>query len=160
MGQVWGLTEIQLLPEGQTMTDSHTDSATALMTIVKALTDLNPEDRRRTLDAAMTFFGEKTKAANERKVEAMDAGGDGGDESYPAGVTKWMKIWMLAPSSKPFSSLPRAAHAEKRSHTVTPMTLALYSGRHSTIRRGSIGRSRYSSSFLKSSPQMFERGAL
>jgi hypothetical protein len=57
-----------------------TDTTAVLMTIVKALTPLSSEERNRTVDAAMLFLGETTKALN-----------DSGAGSYPARVDAWMK---------------------------------------------------------------------
>src|SRR6266436_3922745 len=69
----------------------------ALTKIIEVLTPLKPEDRRRTVAAAMLFLGESAEpapaggAAAERKAAAAGAGNGAGDGDYPAAVNKWME---------------------------------------------------------------------
>lgn len=71
---------------------ANTDTTNALTTIIKALTPLKPDERHRTVDAAMLFLGEATKTSSrERKVGPSGADRDTGDGEYPAAVTKWMQ---------------------------------------------------------------------
>ncbi|HEY7246567.1 MAG TPA: hypothetical protein VH678_22065 [Xanthobacteraceae bacterium] len=74
------------------MPGHETDNATtALNAIITALTPLTSEQRRRTVDAAMLFLGEKTAAEQiEPRLTARD--GDAADnDGLPPQATKWMK---------------------------------------------------------------------
>jgi hypothetical protein len=77
------------MPDTET---TNAETANALMTIIKVLTPLKSEVRRRTVDAAMTYLGEVTKAApTETKAGAAGARERAGDENYPAAASKWME---------------------------------------------------------------------
>ena len=72
------------------MTDTDTTTkTTALMTIINALEPLLPEERRRTVDAAMTYLGEPVKAAPVTRKSGTGEGDSGGD--HPAAASKWME---------------------------------------------------------------------
>jgi hypothetical protein len=76
---------------------SDTETTDALTQIIKVLTPLKSEDRRRTVAAAMLFLGETAEptpaggAPAERKTAAAGAGNGAGDSSYPAAASKWME---------------------------------------------------------------------
>lgn len=74
------------------MPGHETDNATtALNAIITALTPLTSDQRRRTVDAAMLFLGEKTTA---EQIEPRPTPGDGDAVDYeglPPQATKWMK---------------------------------------------------------------------
>src|SRR5947209_800698 len=74
------------------MPEHETDNATtALNAIITALTPLTSDHRRRTVDAAMLFLGEKTTAERiEQRLTPRD-GEVVDDDSYPAHASKWMK---------------------------------------------------------------------
>jgi hypothetical protein len=79
---------------------SDTEPADALTQMIKILTPLKPEDRRRTVAAAMLFLGEPAEPisvggtpAGREKMTA--AGAD--DGSYPAGASRWMEQYDVSP---------------------------------------------------------------
>jgi hypothetical protein len=69
------------------MTDSDTD---ALAAIIKALKPVPPEERRRHVEAAMTFLGEGGVAPAAGKQKAMNTSKTTFDESRSAAASKWM----------------------------------------------------------------------
>jgi hypothetical protein len=75
------------------MTDTNT--TTALTTIIEALKPLGSDDRRRIVDAAMTFLGETTKRTPAEP--ASGAGEDADHESYPPAVSGWMRQNGISP---------------------------------------------------------------
>lgn len=62
-----------------------------MTTIIEALRPLESEERHRTVDAAMTYLGEKSKPATKSQAGGADTDDDAGDGNYPAGVAKWMR---------------------------------------------------------------------
>jgi hypothetical protein len=63
----------------------------ALTAIIETLAALAPEDRQRTVQAAMMFLGTPTKPAVDRQLaDEEDHGEDTAAEDYPAAAEKWM----------------------------------------------------------------------
>jgi hypothetical protein len=74
------------------MTSSESTTKKALTSIIDALTPLSPEERHRTVGAAMMFLGE-TVAPKRKTAEpdaAVDDDGDA-DGHYSSYITKWMR---------------------------------------------------------------------
>jgi hypothetical protein len=71
---------------------SDTETTDALTQLIKILTPLKSDDRRRTVAAVMLFLGETAEptpaaaAPAERKTAAAGAG-----DGYPAAVSRWME---------------------------------------------------------------------
>jgi hypothetical protein len=72
-----------------------TDTTIALTKIIEALTPLQADERRRTVDAAMTFLGEPVKAAPGARKPGTGEGDSGGD--HPATASKWMETSGVTP---------------------------------------------------------------
>lgn len=68
------------------------DTDNALMTIIKTLTPLSSEERRRAVDAALVYLGEtgRPETLDSRSREAVTETGDN-DGGYPATAVKWMR---------------------------------------------------------------------
>jgi len=88
-------------------TGASAEGAAALTTIINALKDLKPEERRRILRAAMVFYGESAKPSPEHEMEADD------DGTYPTGVAKWMKQYGVSANE-----LDQALHFNNGSYEV------------------------------------------
>jgi hypothetical protein len=67
------------------------DTTTALTKFIEILKTVKSKERRRTVEAAMTFLGEEVKPTPERRPSAAAGGSDEVDGDYPAAVSKWMK---------------------------------------------------------------------
>jgi hypothetical protein len=78
---------------------AHTDTTTALTTLIKILTPLSTDDRHRIVDSAMVFLGEKVKGKpTESTFDALGAGNNVSDnEEYPIAVRKWMQQYSVLP---------------------------------------------------------------
>ncbi|HLL27686.1 MAG TPA: hypothetical protein VKT73_08550 [Xanthobacteraceae bacterium] len=69
------------------MSANENKTAAALTTIIGVLTPLSSEERRRTVNAAMTFLGEDTDGPGD----PHKPGKPGADEQGQPNVAKWMK---------------------------------------------------------------------
>jgi hypothetical protein len=69
------------------------DGSAALITIISELKGLDPEVCRRTLRAAMVFFGDKPGMPSPQETDTTS---DNDDGTYPSGVAKWMKEYGIA----------------------------------------------------------------
>ena len=67
------------------------DSTNALTAIIKALTPLASEERRRTVDAAMLFLGEPATTADVGRDVAKGTTHNSIAEGYPPAATRWLK---------------------------------------------------------------------
>jgi hypothetical protein len=69
-----------------------TAAEAALTKLIEALKTVKPKERRRTVEAAMTFLGEEVRPAGKHETGGINGGGDeAGDGDYPTAVSKWMK---------------------------------------------------------------------
>ena len=70
------------------------ETPSALTKIIDILKTVKSKERRRTVEAAMTYLGEATKpASDERKTSAASTADDG---NYPAAAGQWMKKYGIS----------------------------------------------------------------